>query len=134
MALTIDPKRTQLLKKLLKAQFADWQAFFKPIELYAMSQLSFNNPEILTNAVEEARESATGAYEALGSTLEMQNRALGIQETPQQAATSKRLMDINKALAIVGGENQARANVRKQDEAILFGGMPNPMIGNLMGS
>ena len=47
-------KAANLTAELLRSQFADWQKLFKPIEMNAMQELSFNNPSVLTNAVDKA--------------------------------------------------------------------------------
>ena len=121
-----DPQQTAA--ELLRAQFENWQSFFKPIELRAMQQLSFVNPSVLPTALSEAEASATGAAGAMEGILGRQNRAMGIEPTSQQAGTTRRMMDLNKALSIAGAKNQARQNVRSQDEMILYGSSPNPNI------
>jgi hypothetical protein len=106
---------------LAQAQFADWAATFQPIELEAMRQISTNNPAVLTEAVGTAKETATETSGAMAGIQERSQRALGIAPTDQQSATSKRLMNLNQALNVAGAENEARANVRTQDEQLLLG-------------
>lgn len=106
--------------QLLKSEYEDWKTNFAPIEQDLLQQISWNNPAILPNALDEAREKTEGTYNAMGGILERQNRALGVTETPQQEATNRRLLDLNKAKSIAGAENETRANVRKMDEAILM--------------
>lgn len=119
---------------LLAAQFQNWQANFKPIELQAIDQISFNNPEVMTQALGKAQGAVESAYSAMPGILERQNEALGIAPTQQQAATSRRLMDYNKALSTVAASNQARANIRAEDEQLLMGVSPNPNIVRPMAS
>jgi len=127
-----DPSIYRVVEQLLRAQFADWQSFFKPIELQAMQQISFENPKVLTEAVQEAETTAAGTFDAMGGIMERQNRSLGVVPTEQQAQTSKRLIDLEKALAVAGAANTARQNVRAQDEQILFGTSPaNINIGGM---
>jgi hypothetical protein len=114
--------------QLLRSQFEDWQKTFMPIELQQMKELSFNNPDILPNAIEEADRATTGSFGAMEGAMETTNRALGVEQTQNQEQGSRRLMDLSKALAMSGAENQERRNVRKQDEAIMYGGMPNQNI------
>jgi len=117
-----------LTAKLLKEQFEDWQNTFAPIELQALNQVSLNNSSILPTALDEARKGAEGSYDATSGVLERQNRALGIAPTSQQAATTKRILNVNQGAATAGAENRARANVRSMDEQILMGTTPNPNI------
>jgi hypothetical protein len=120
---------------LLASQFYNWQSQFKPIELNAMQQLSFNNPAVLTNAVNTAKQTASGSADAMAGILQRQNAAVGVLPTEQQQAVSKRVMDINKATQIAGAENTARENVRTNDEMILTGQAPNPnLVKNLTSS
>jgi hypothetical protein len=129
----IDPNQgsaQDIAAQLLRAQFDEWQSTFQPIELAAMQQLSFNNPAVLDTAVNKAGGAATMAADTMQGVASRQNRALGIQPTQQQAATTNRILDINKATSVAGAENTARANVRAQDELILMGQMPNPNIAS----
>ena len=128
--------------QLLRDQFADWQKLFMPIELNQMQQLSFNNPGVLDNAVQQAGGAALQQSETMYGNegqlkdnpnqvfgvLERQNRAMGITPTAQQSAVTRRLMDLNKAQNVAGAENTAREDVRLQDSAILMGQLPNPNI------
>uniref|UniRef100_A0A6M3ID94 Uncharacterized protein n=1 Tax=viral metagenome TaxID=1070528 RepID=A0A6M3ID94_9ZZZZ len=116
---------------LLRSQFDEWQKTFMPIELNAMNQISFNNPEILTKAVDEARDMATGSFKSLRGTLDRQNASMGITPTEQQKAVSKRLMNLNEASSIAGAENYARGAVRERDQQILLGTAPNPNIAKV---
>ncbi len=127
----VDPNRMTpglIAAQLMRAQFKDWQSLFQPIELQAMQQLSFNNPRILSEQIGEAQGAATNAYRTLEGTLERGNRGLGIIPTAPQAQASQRILNVNRNLAIAGAENQARANVRAEDEAILMGTAPNPNV------
>jgi hypothetical protein len=110
--------------KMLQEQFQDWQSTFKPIELQALNQVSLNNASVLPAALDEARKNVSGAYGTMPGILERQNRGLGINETPQQSASIKRMMNVNKAAATAGAENKTRANVRTMDDQLLLGASP----------
>lgn len=128
----VDGPDTKTAAGLLRAQFEDWQATYKPIELAAINQISFNNPEVLPKAVSVARESATGYSNAMSGILGRQTRSLGQQPTGEQKTTSDRILNLNRAAMIAGAENTARSNVRTQDEQILLGAAPNPNIQKAM--
>jgi hypothetical protein len=117
-----------LAATILAAQFSNWQSQFQPVELAAMDELSFNNPNVLPTAVNKARTAAEGSYQGMSGVLERQNRSMGIQATPEQSAASGRLINLSQASAVAGAENTARANVRTQDEQILLGSSPNPNV------
>lgn len=118
--------------ELLKSQYEDWKNTFQPIELNALQQISSNNPAVLPNALDEAKETVSNAYGAMGGVLERQNRSLGIVPTAQQEATSKRLLNLNQAATTASAENNTRANVRQMDEMLLMGTTPNPSPGRTL--
>jgi hypothetical protein len=117
-----------LTAQLLRDQFADWQRLFQPIELGQMQQLSTENPAVLENAIAKAGGAAEGASTAMGGIYDRTNRALGITPTGGQDQAARRLMDLNKAQNIAGAEDAARENVRMQDQLILLGSSPSPII------
>lgn len=117
-----------LASNLLKAQFANWESQFKPIELSAINQVSSVNPSILPAAVDKARGAAEAQSGSLRGVLSRGNASLGIAPTAQQAASTSRVMNLNQAATVAGAENNARSNVRAQDEQIILGSAPNPNI------
>ena len=113
---------------LLNEQFANWESQFKPIELQAIQMLSWNSPGQLANTVNEAETAAVNSSNAMSGVLNRSNEAIGVRPTTEQAATSNRLMDLTRSANIAGAANQARANVRLQDELLLMGATSNPNI------
>ena len=113
---------------LLRAQFTDWQKTFQPIELSAIKRLSFNNPDVLPEAVNTAKETTANTYGAMRGALDRQNAALGVIPTEQQTRVGKRLINLNETASIAGAANTARDLVRTQDEQIILGASPNPNI------
>jgi hypothetical protein len=127
----IDPTQNDpnaLAAQLLRAQFDEWAKSFKPIELGAMNQISFNNPEVLPRAVEKATSAATGQSDTMRGVLSRSNAAMGISPTAQQAKVSDRILNLDRATSVAGAANKARENVRLQDEQVLLGGAPNQNI------
>jgi hypothetical protein len=130
----IDPTQTSasaLLSQILRGQFDEWRSTFKPIELSAINELSFNNPRVLTDAVSDAEGATTNAFKTLQGTLSRENASLGITPTQEQAASSGRMLSLSQAAATAGAKNTARKNVRAQDESILLGTSPGLKIGGL---
>jgi hypothetical protein len=121
-----DPRA--IAAQLLAVQFGDWQKTFMPIELAAMNQMSTNNPNILPEAVNKAKATASGQSAAVGGILDRQNAAMGTAPTPQQKAVMSREINLNQAANVAGAENVARSNVRQQDQQLLLGAAPNPNI------
>jgi hypothetical protein len=117
-----------LAAQLLRAQFDEWAKSFKPIELNAMKGISFNNPTVLTQAVEKATSSAQGQADTMRGVLSRSNAAMGIAPTQQQEKVSSRILNLDRATAVAGAANKARENVRIQDEQLLLGGVPNQNI------
>ena len=115
------PDETAATAQLMAEQYQDWQSTFQPIELNALKQISFNNPTVLPDALQDARETVNAAYDTMPGVLERENKALGLKMNPQQAETSKRVLNLNKALSVAGAENTTRANVRQMDEELLLG-------------
>lgn len=129
----VDPNNQDpqaLAAQLINSQFADWEAMYKPIELEALSQVSINNPKVLTDAVAKANTNATAASDQMTGIGDRQNRALGITPTAYQSQASNRIQSIDKSLNIAGAQNQARAGQKALDEKILFGTAPSPNIVN----
>ena len=137
MAFYADPLFTLLnpsyvAGQLAQAQFEDWSQTFKPIELEALHQVSYNNPQVLEKAVGEAKDIAEENFAQVPGMVGRQNRAMGVQPTDQQSKTSKRLMNLNEALTVAGAENSARAAVRTQDEQLLLGIGKNLNVGTVV--
>jgi hypothetical protein len=105
---------------LLQQQFKDWQTTFEPVELQALNQVSLNNSAVLPNALQEADANVSGAYGQMPGILSRQNRALGINPTPQQTKSTNRMINVNQSLATAGAENTARAGVRQMDQQLLM--------------
>ena len=129
----VDPNSddpNNIAAQLIKNQFADWESTFKPIELAAMQQISWDNPQILTNALKRADENAIGSSDAMAGILSRQNASQGIVPTGQQAAATGRILDIDKSLNIASSENRARTTQRQLDDQLLMGAAPNPNILN----
>lgn len=120
----------QTIAQIIRGQFADWESTFKPIELNALQQISWNNPQVLTDALKTANENAIGSSNAMAGIMQRQNAARGLTPTSQQSAATGRMLDIDKSLNIAGSENRARMNQRALDERILTGAMPNPQVIN----
>jgi len=107
--------------QLLRSDYEDWKKNFAPIEQNLMQQISYNNPSVLPNALDKTADTVEKSYDAMGGVLERQAAGLGIDQTPQQEATGKRLLDLNKNKTMASAENNTRANIRKMDESILLG-------------
>jgi hypothetical protein len=118
----------QLAAKIIRSQYEHWESFYKPIELQAINMLSFKNPEVLTTAVDQAEKTATGQADAMEGLLARRTASLGISPTAQQDQVSDRIQNLSRAASIASAQNQARANVREQDDQILLGVSPNPNI------
>ena len=114
--------------QLLRSQFNEWQSSFKPIELNAINQISYNNPKILPEAVAKASNAATEQADTMRGVLSRSNAAMGIVPTEQQSQVSNRILSLDRSTAVAGAENRARGNVRTQDEQLLLGTSPNPNI------
>jgi hypothetical protein len=116
--------------RLIAEQFSEWERLFKPIELQALSQVSSNNPQVLTDAVNKAQRNAEGTSNAMYGITERENAAMGVTPNAQQKVATGRILDINKSLNVAAAENTARTQQRALDEQILMGAAPNPNIVN----
>ncbi len=112
--------------KVLAAEFSNWETQYKPVEQNLLMQTSFNNPEILTDAVDQATTNATGAADAMQGVEARQMASQGVVATPQQTAVNSRLNNLSRAQMVAGAQNTARQNVATQDELIAIGSAPNP--------
>jgi hypothetical protein len=118
-----------IASQVLAAQWAQWQMTFQPIEEAALQQSSLVNPQVLTDAVNKAKSTAQATYNSMPSMLERRQAGLGVTPTAQQSKVSNRIMNVDKTQAIVGAENQARANIAQEDELLLLGQLPNLKVG-----
>lgn len=107
--------------QLLRADYDDWKKNFAPIEQNLLKQISYNNPSVLPNALDKTEDTVEKSYQSMGGVLERQAAGLGIDQTQQQEATGRRLLDLNKNKILASAENNTRANIRKMDESILLG-------------
>jgi hypothetical protein len=107
--------------QLLRADYDDWKKNFAPIEQNLLKQISYNNPSVLPNALDKTEDTVEKSYQSMGGVLERQAAGLGIDQTQQQEATGRRLLDLNKNKTMASAENNTRANIRKMDESILLG-------------
>jgi hypothetical protein len=114
--------------KVLAAEFANWETQYKPVEQNLLMQTSFNNPEILTDAVNQATTNATGAADSMQGVEARQMASQGVVATPQQTAVNSRLNNLSRAQMVAGAQNTARQNVATQDELISLGSAPNPNV------
>jgi hypothetical protein len=107
--------------QLLRADYDDWKKNFAPIEQNLLKQISYNNPSVLPNALDKTEDTVEKSYQSMGGVLERQAAGLGIDQTQQQEATGRRLLDLNKNKTLASAENNTRANIRQMDESILLG-------------
>ncbi len=121
-----DPSTTAA--NILNAQFAEWQSTYQPVEEGLMNQLSFNNPDVLTNALSQADKTASGISSTYQGIIQRMNASKGLQPTAQQQMVSNRLINLSTAQNTATAEDNARSNVRSLDEMILMGTAPNPNV------
>ena len=115
--------------QLLRDQYEDWRKTFKPVELGALSQVSMTNPGVLPNALRSASDMVDDTYKSMGGVMDRQMESFGVKPTDQQAATSRRLMDLSKASSKVATQNNTRMATRRLDEMLISGASPNPNVG-----
>lgn len=116
---------SQMMANILAAEFANWEQQFKPIELNLLNQSSMTNPEILTNAVRDAKDTTNQTYDALAGVEQRQRQSRGQMQTDASMQVSDRLRNLSRAQAVSGAENRARTQVAAQDELIAMGTVPN---------
>ena len=114
----------QIASQVLAAQWSEWENTFKPIELAALAESSLVNPQVLTDAVNKAGDTAAGAFNAMPGMLARREAGMGIAPTAEQSMVSKRVMNVQGAAAIAGAKNKARSDVALQDEQLLLGATP----------
>ena len=123
----VDPNNgdaNAIASKLIQSQFAQWQQTFQPIELQTLQQSSLNNPNILPQAVDQAKTMANATADTMAGVNQRSISRLGIAPTEQQAGVSNRLLNLSRASAVAGSENMARGNVAATDDMIALGGIP----------
>ena len=118
----------EMAAQVLQNEFANWEQQFKPVEMNLLQQSSIENPNVLTDAVNNAKTGATNAYASMEGVQNRQMAAEGIKATPQQQAVSTRLRNLSAGASVTGAENRARQNVATQDQIIAYGVSPNPNV------
>ena len=106
---------------LSASQFQNWQEQFKPIELDLLAQSSLNTPSVLTNAVNDAKNTASMTADSMAGVNQRQLGDMGLKENAQQSMVSSRLRNLSRAQGIAAGANSARQNIMSQDELLAFG-------------
>jgi hypothetical protein len=114
----------QIASQVLAAQWSEWENTFKPIELAALAETSLVNPQVLTDAVNKAGDTAAGTFNAMPGMLQRRQAGMGIAPTAEQSMVSNRIMNIDRSEAIAGAKNKARSDVALQDEQLLLGATP----------
>lgn len=120
-----DGDANNIAASLVRSQYANWEKNFKPIELQALQQSSLNNPNVLSDAVDEATVRATSLSDNLAGVERRQLSGLGVAPTEQQSAVSSRVRNLNRAGIMASAQNNARSNVAATDEMIALGGIPS---------
>jgi hypothetical protein len=116
---------SQIAADLLNAEYNEWASTFKPIELSMLNEISFNNPSVLTTAVSKASTAAQQTSDTMSGVLSRTNKSQGLTPNVGQQNTMNRMVNLNTAENVASASNQARENVRIQDEQILLGSLPN---------
>ena len=119
-------KASEMAAGVLREEFKNWWQQYRPVELNLLNQTSFNNPEILKSAVNQAETNATSAADAMTGIENRQMASQGVVATPGQESVISRLNNLSRAQMVSGAKNTARQQVSRQDELIATGSAPNP--------
>lgn len=86
-----------------------------------------SNPQVVTDAMKEAGQDATQAFDRQTLNTARRLSSLGLSLTPEEQASADRSTSLARSLADVGSQNRARDQTIARQQAVL--GNPAPQIG-----
>ena len=110
---------------LTRAQWADYQARFQPIENYLMQQTSYANPSIVSQEVGAGTTDVNNSYGAMSGVRQRALERTGVQQDAQTLQSEQRQMGVSKSAAVVDSANRIRQNIIERNQQIAIGGIPN---------
>lgn len=125
---------------LTRAQWADYQQRFQPVETQLMNMTTYSNPEIVGQELGRAIGEQGYINKAFNTaqTQAVNNTArFGAALTPEQQAARNRQFTMSKSTAVVDAANRIRQKLIDRNQQIAVGATPNAAgrsIGMAVGS
>jgi hypothetical protein len=110
---------------LIRSQWEDYKARFKPIEMALMNETTYNNPRLVGQAVAEGTAAVDSAY-AVGRGMDDRTlRRLGMTRSSDEQAAYERGMNLSQTAERVDAAGRIRQGLEDRDRAIATGSIPN---------
>jgi len=111
--------------RLTKAQWADYQKRFVPIEDELINSTTYANPQVLTKAIGQGREATNKAFDVAEQTQQRAVGQYGITQDPAQIALRRRMEGLNRSAAVVDAANRIRQRISDRNREITSGAAPS---------
>lgn len=116
---------SDMAAQLTRQVWEDYKSTYQPIAISMLDNLTYNNPSIVTNALDQSRTNVNASYDAQATNKLTALSRYGVAPTAAQTQTSDRLSSLSRSTAIVDAANNIRMKLADRDQALLLGGLPN---------
>jgi len=124
---TVGGDPSAMLGAVTKAQWADYQTRFVPIENQLMNMTTYNNPGLATTEINRAETDAGATYDNISNSPAIQLGRYGMGMTADQQQSSDRLNNIGKAGSVVDAANNIRLKLVERNQMIASGAAPESL-------
>lgn len=107
---------------LTRQQWSNYISTFVPIENELIAYGT--DPNVVRDAMSEASQNVSRAFDAQSASTDRRLRGLGIQLSPEEMEARKRSESLSRSLTDVGAQNTARELTTRRQQAVL--GNPAP--------
>lgn len=116
---------SKIMAQLLRKQYEDYIARYQGTENALMDMTSYNNPELVSEEVATATNTANNAMAAAAANQQYAYQHLGMAQTAetQQANTARN--SLNTSTAVVDAANKVRQRIADRNQQIALGSTPN---------
>jgi hypothetical protein len=96
---------------------------FQPVEDELMANMSWNNPDVLNNALSGTRSIVNSAYDNSRANTLGQFQQYGSAPTERQASALSRANNIGRDASVVDAANKIRVKMADRDRQLAAGGL-----------
>ena len=109
------------LGSITKAQWADYQTRFVPIENQLMNMTTYNNKDLAGQEIGQARTDTSKSYDNIAGSQAIQLGRYGMGMNADQQQSSDRLNALGKSGAVVDAANNIRLKLVERNQQIASG-------------
>lgn len=116
---------SDMLANITKATYEDWKSQYLPIALQMTDQTTYNNPGLVTEAVNAATATTRNAYDAAYGVRDRTLSRYGVAQSAQEQAVNAQRNETDKTASVVDAANRIRRRLADRNRTIALGGIPN---------